>query len=96
MSAAAVILIRQRRIVDQFLDAGALSEHDAVPAASLGVRQSFAFRRLVRGGVLVEAPGGGYFVNMTAWQARRHRIRMTGLVLLAVFAAGLLVALAIT
>jgi uncharacterized membrane protein YidH (DUF202 family) len=58
MSAGAVLIRRQRRIMRRFRDAVAASPDVAVSLDSHGVRRSLACRRLIARGVLVETVEG--------------------------------------
>ncbi len=79
------IIIRQNRAIRAFRKAGALSFDTATTMESAGVRRSLAVRRLVSLGVLVEASGGKYYLDIDAEQRlyRRRRIIIGVFVILA-------------
>ena len=67
---------RQRRIVESFRKAGAISPESAATASALAVDEGMAFRMLCRNAILVEI-GGRHYLDEARWEAhrrRRHRI----------------------
>ena len=80
--AVAVIIAKERHIVEQFRRAGALDARSAVPPASIGVAERLAFRKLRQHAVLREAaPGGGlYYLDELSWEALRGMRRRLGIV----------------
>jgi len=87
MSAAAVIVIRRKRLARRFRDAGATDPEHAVTLAALGDRPCWLFGQMVRHGVFVAAGGGRYYMDERAAAAffRRQQVRamwMTVVILL--------------
>ena len=94
-AAAAVIIARERRLVEAFTVAGATSPERARPMDSLGIESDgMALRRLQDHAVIREAEGGRFYLDLPSWQAlRRMRRRLVLVLLLAViltFAATLI------
>jgi len=77
MSAAAVIIIRRKRLARRFREGGATDAEHAVTLAALGERPSWIFTQMVRHGVFVAAPGGRYYMDEQAAVAffRRQQVR---------------------
>ena len=69
----AVVVRRQRKIVEQFQAAGATSADRATTPAALGVQEGMAFRQLRRHAILQEAGGQRFFVDTARWAAHRQR-----------------------
>jgi len=84
-AAAAVILMKERQVVEAFERAGATSPDRATDPANIGVEQGgIGWRRLRDHAVVREAsPGSGrYYVDIEVWQAlHRIRRRLMGIVL---------------
>ena len=84
-AAAAVILMKERQVVEAFERAGATSPDRATDPANIGVEQGgIGWRRLRDHAVVREAsPGSGrYYVDIEVWQAlHRIRRRLIGIVL---------------
>jgi len=89
MSAAAVIAIRRRRIVEQFRQAGATDASHAVTLESLEVRPSWIFDQMVRNGIFTAVGGDHYFMNEQAatefLRQKRARAIAIGALMLFVF-----------
>jgi hypothetical protein len=79
--AAAVIIRKQRELVEHFMDAGAVSPETAKSSSELGVHERFAWIRLVERGVIREAPPGRYYLDEPTWIALGQRRRRLALVL---------------
>jgi hypothetical protein len=77
MSAAAVIVIRRKRLARRFRDAGATAPERAVTLAALRERPCWIFGQMVRHGVFVAAAGGRYYMDERAAAAffRRQQVR---------------------
>lgn len=91
---AAAVVRRERRIVEQFVAAGATSAERATTAAALGIEQGHAFRLLLGHGVLQSAGPDRLFVDLARWRAHRRKRLRTGLTCAAialVVVAGILV-----
>jgi len=83
-SVAAVLIAKERHIVDAYQRAGATSPDTAVTPASLGVGERLAFRKLVGHAVLRETTPGTYYVDDPSWRALRSlRRRLATIFLLA-------------
>ncbi len=77
MSAAAVIAIRRRRIVERFRQAAATDASHAVTLESLEVRPSWIFDQMVRNGIFTAVGGDHYFMNeQAATEFLRQKCRM--------------------
>lgn len=83
-SVAAVLIAKERHIVDAYQRAGATSPDAAVTPASLGVDERLAFRKLVGHAVLRETTPGTYYVDEPSWRALRSLRRRLVLVFLLV------------
>jgi hypothetical protein len=76
MSAAAVIIIWQKRYMRRFREASATDSSRAVTLKEAGCHDSWIFRRLVTRGVFVPGPGGRFYLDEHAalafrqWQMR--------------------------
>ncbi|RYZ29119.1 MAG: hypothetical protein EOO10_07345 [Chitinophagaceae bacterium] len=93
MSAATVILMQMRRIVRQFRDAGATHATAAIVPSQHGIRESFAFSRLVNRGVLVAVNSKRFYLDEEAEaKFRRQRQRLV-VVLVAMIIVGIIVSL---
>ncbi len=95
MNGAAVIL-KQKKLMRCFRDAGAVSPDTARSLQEIGVRDSWVFRRLMHDGVFVPADTGVYYLDRVAAGRYRDQWRMkamtiTALVLLLAFMIWLLV-----
>ncbi len=93
-AAAAVIIRKERELVEHFTDAGAVSPSSARSPSDLGVHERFAWIRLVERGVIREAAPGRYYFDEPTWVALRRRRRQLSLVLM-IFAGVLAVAMMI-
>ena len=89
-AAAAIMLRKERDIVNTYRGAGATTVDSARRADELDVSEHLAFHRLVRRAVLREGPEGRYYLDEPSWQAlrrMRHRVVIIVLVLLVVIIA---------
>jgi hypothetical protein len=82
--AVAVIVARERHIVDAFRRAGALDPRAAVVPATIGVSERIAFRKLRQHAVIRETTPGTFYLDEPSWEALRGQRRRMGLVLLLV------------
>jgi hypothetical protein len=81
-AAAAAILIRKEKdLVEHFKQAGAMSPSSAKSSSDLGVHERFAWSRLVRDAVIREAAPGTYYLDESAWVALGQKRRRVALVL---------------
>ena len=93
-AAAAVILLRERQLVEAFERAGATSPDRARSPEALGVDpHGLGWRRLHERAVVREASvgAGRYYLDVEVWQAMRRMRRRMILILLIVIAAAFLV-----
>jgi len=66
MSTTAVIVASTRRIIRAFRRVEATSPGTAKTLEEIGCRRNLSFRKLERRGVLVEVPGGRYYLDEDA------------------------------
>jgi len=87
-----VLHIKERKIVEAFERAGATDPGRARTTQEAGVETSgFAWRRLRARGLVRDAGGGRFFVDVPLWEARRRRNIMIALLLvLTILVAALL------
>jgi hypothetical protein len=90
-AAAAVIIRKERELVEHFMGAGAVSPSSARSSSDLGVHERFAWMRLVERGVIREAAPGRYYFDEPSWVALRRRRRRLAIVLM-IFCVALAVA----
>ncbi|MGI8510255.1 MAG: hypothetical protein ACR2MQ_13110 [Gemmatimonadaceae bacterium] len=81
---AAVILRKERDIVDELRYAGALSPSTAHSIQELGIDEDIGFRRLRSHEAVREATPGHYYLDEGVWAAVRRTRRRLILVILAV------------
>jgi len=80
-AAVAIIIRKERELVEHFTEAGAVSPASAMSPSDLGVHERFAWIRLVERGVIREAATGRYYFDEPTWVALRQRRRRLALVL---------------
>lgn len=89
MSAAAVIILRRKRLIRRFRELGATSPDRAIAIADVGLRPSWIFDQMVARGVFVRTGDGRFHMNEPAatafLQAQRRRVRVFGGILLLIF-----------
>jgi hypothetical protein len=91
-TAAAVVLMRERRVVEAFTTAAATSPHHALALETLGIdSDGVGVRRLVDRAVLRQSAPGRYYLDVPTWEALRRARRRTVLVLLLILAVLLVV-----
>jgi hypothetical protein len=83
-AAVAVMVRREKDIVQAFQSAGAVSLVAAKPLGSLGLEESRHFDRLRRAEVIRNGPPGTWYLDQANWTERMLKRRRIGLVLLAV------------
>ncbi len=83
-SAAAVIIAKERRLIEHFRTRGATSPETALTLEQLGVAEHCTFRRLLRRDVLREPQPGRYFADIDRWEALRRTRRTAALLVLLV------------
>ena len=74
-AAAAVILAKERHIVDRFRDVGVTSSSSARGLNEVGVGEGVALRRLRRNEVIREASPGMFYLDEPVWNAVRNTRR---------------------
>lgn len=79
MSAAAVIMIRRKRLIRKFREAGATDPGHAVTLESLGERRFWLFDHMVRAGVFLPTRDGRYYMDDQAASEFLDRQRMRAL-----------------
>lgn len=92
MTAAAVIIARERHIVAAFEGAGATAPERAVDPEVIGVSRGLVFQKLERRAILRESDTGRFYLDLAAWTAtrrlqRRLALVMVGIVILVAIAA---------
>jgi hypothetical protein len=92
-AAAAIIIRREKDLVEHFRRARATTPQTAQSPDALGVEDhNFIWRRLVRGAVIRAGAGGAYYLDEPSWEALgRRRQRVAVIVLIAAVALGVLV-----
>lgn len=89
---AAVILRREREVVDLFRDVGATSPGAARSLNEIGVEQAWPLARLRRRAIIREAAPGRYYLDEEVWTAMRGiRRRMAAVILALIAVVGFLV-----
>ncbi|MCA9243404.1 MAG: hypothetical protein KDA32_05580 [Phycisphaerales bacterium] len=84
MSAAAVIIMHQRKLVRRFIENGATRPSTAKSLNELGVRQNWIFRRMAAEGVFVAERDGRWRFDESAWGAYQQRQRNRLIVFLSI------------
>lgn len=93
---AAVIMRKQRDLVQVFQGARATSSSTARYPADIGVEEDIIFRGLVRRAVLRDVGGGRYYFDEPSWSSLRSIRRRMALVILSIVILIALVPLLIT
>jgi len=91
---AAVLLRREREVVEDFRTAGATSRESAQSYTAIGLGQSLGLKRLRDRAVIREAAPGTYYLDEEVWTAvgrTRRRIATVFLFILALFLLGVVV-----
>jgi len=65
MTGGIVPIIRRKKIIHKFLNAGAINEESAVNPADIQIKQSFLFSRLESKKILVKTKNNNYYVDKT-------------------------------
>jgi hypothetical protein len=84
---AAVIIRKEKDLVEHFRGARALTPSTARTAADLGVHPDVAWRILVHRGIVREGSPGMYYLDDQAWEAHRRNRRRLALIVLALAVA---------
>jgi hypothetical protein len=88
--AAAIILRKERDIVNIFRSAGAISAGTARDPDQLGINHRVAFNLLLRRAVLRDAGAGRYYLDELSWTAacgNRRRLAFALAIVMAMFLA---------
>ena len=90
-AAAAIIIKRERDLVDHFRRAGAISAQTAQTPDALGVERRLAWDRLVDDAVVRSGPNGTFYLDELSWEAlgRRRRRLAIIMILIVVLMAGI-------
>lgn len=94
MSAAAVIIMRRKRLIRRFREAGATAPERAIPFGEVGIRRSWIFDQMLSRGVFLEAGPDRYYVDERAAEAYLLAQRRWALMVVGVLLASLAVLLA--
>lgn len=81
---AAILIKRERQLVDHFRRAGATTPGAARSPDELGVATRLAWERLVRRAVIREGAPGKYYLDEPSWEAQRALRRRVGVVMLVI------------
>jgi len=93
-AAAAVIMMKERRLVEAFTLAAATSPERAVPLETLGVEHAgLALRRLQKRAVIREGASGRFYLDVLSWEALRRTRRRLAFILITIVLLVLIVAL---
>lgn len=79
-AAAAIIIKRERDLVDHFRRAGATSPQTAQSPAALGVETRLAWDILERGAIIRPGPSGTFYLDEPSWEAMGRRRRRLAIV----------------
>jgi hypothetical protein len=86
-AAVAVILVKERQLVDAFVAAGATEASRAVPPGDVGMDPTrVAARRLLSRGIIRETGRGTYYLDLQGWFAMHRRRQRLAVALLLVIA----------
>lgn len=91
---AAVLIRREKEVVDDFRAAGATSRETAQSYTAVGLGQSLGLKRLRDRAVIREAAPGTYYLDEEVWTAvrrTRRRIATVFLLILALLLLGVVV-----
>lgn len=87
-AAAAVILMKERRVIEAFVAAGATTPAGARTLDELGVHEGFPLARLRDRAVVRPAAPDRFFVDLEVWRAvRRTRRRLIAVIIAVVLMA---------
>jgi hypothetical protein len=87
---AAVLIRREKEVVDDFRAAGATSRETAQSYTAIGLGQSVGLKRLRDRAVIREAAPGTYYLDEEVWTAVRRTRRRIATVFLLILALVLL------
>lgn len=89
-TAAAIMIRKERDVVERFLFSGATSEAGALTLNELGIDSDFALRRLQDRAVIRETSRGTFYIDELSWHAMRktRRARVIGLLIVILVLVG--------
>ena len=91
---AAILIRREKEVVDDFRGAGATSRESAQSYTAIGLGESLGLKRLRDRAVIREAAPGTYYLDEEVWTAvrrTRRRVATVFLLILALFLLGVVV-----
>ena len=91
---AAILIRREKEVVDDFRAAGAISRESAQSYTAIGLGESLGLKRLRERAVIREAAPGTYYLDEEVWTAvrrTRRRVATVFLLILALFLLGVVV-----
>jgi hypothetical protein len=91
---AAILIRREKEVVDDFRAAGATSRESAQSYTAIGLGESLGLKRLRDRAVIREAAPGTYYLDEEVWTAvrrTRRRVATVFLLILALFLLGVAV-----
>ena len=95
-AAAAIIIKREKDLIEHFRRAGATSPQAAQSSDALGVEEdNFVWRRLVSSAVIRPGAAGTYYLDEPSWEAmgrRRRRVAVVMMVVAVVIAVSVYIA----
>jgi|SRR5215831_416953 len=81
-AAAAIIIKREKDLVEHFRNAGATSAQRARTPGELGVEDdNLIWRILVKGAVIREGAAGAYYLDEPSWEALGRRRRRMAIII---------------
>jgi hypothetical protein len=87
---AAVVLLRRKRLIRRFCEAGAVDPQHAVILAEIRERPSWIFRQMERAGAFIRTAEGRYYMDVAAahefMASRRKRALILATMVLVLFA----------
>lgn len=89
-AAAAILIRREKEVVDDFRAAGAISPETAKSYTAVGLGESLGLRRLREHAVIREAAPGTYYLDEEVWTAVRRTRRRIATLLIVILAFVLL------
>ena len=89
--AATAIIAQRNKIIRRFKQAGATSPDRPIDPATLQIRQSLIFNKLVRDGVLVKVSAHHFYLNESRATEYRTQRQQVVLVVLAVIAIAVII-----
>jgi hypothetical protein len=91
---AAILIRREKEVVDDFRAAGATSRESAQSYTAIGLGESLGLKRLRDRAVIREAAPGTYYLDEEVWTAvrrTRRRVATVFLLILTLFLLGVVV-----